>query len=110
MTRDTDYLADILEAIDAVRRHMPGSEEELLADEVLQAAILRWVQIVGEAANGVSDELRGRHPEVPWRKIVDMRNLVAHGYRDVDLSIVWQAVARDLPVLEQWVRAILEEM
>jgi uncharacterized protein with HEPN domain len=68
--------------------------------------VVHWVQTIGEAAAGISQDLRDRHPEVPWREIVDMRNLLAHGYRHVDPVIVWQVVVRDLPTLEKQVRAI----
>ncbi len=110
MIRDADFLTDMLDMIELVRRHAPASEEAFMADEVLQAAVLHWVQTIGEAANGVSEEVRGSRPDVPWRKIVDMRNLVAHGYRHVQLSIVWQVIVRDLPVLEIEVRNCLAEL
>ncbi|MGH9063028.1 MAG: HepT-like ribonuclease domain-containing protein [Acidimicrobiales bacterium] len=110
MSRDADLLADMLDMIELVKRHAPASEEAFIADEVLQAAVLHWVQTIGEAATGVSEEVRARHPEIPWRKIVDMRNLVVHGYRHVQLSIVWQVMARDLPALEAQVRRLLAEL
>lgn len=73
-------------------------------------AVIHWVQTTGEAANGVSSELRDEHPEVPWREIVDMRNLFAHGYRFVDPSIVLQVVIRDLPKLEVQIRDVVGEL
>lgn len=61
-----------------------------------------------EAANRLSEDLRAAHPEVPWRAIIDFRNLLAHGYDHVLLDRVWQVVAADLPPLEGRIRAILE--
>ncbi len=84
------------------------TEDEFVSDEVLFTAVVHWVQTIGEAANGVSEEVRRRHPDVPWREIVDMRNLLAHGYRYVDPAIVWQVVVRDLPPLEEQLRQILD--
>lgn len=110
LSRDQDALLDILEAIALIREHAPAAEEALREDVVRQAAVLRWIHIVGEAANRVSPELRQAHPEVPWRRVVDMRNLIAHAYDVVRLDIVWQAIQRDLPELEGHVSAILAEL
>jgi uncharacterized protein with HEPN domain len=110
VNRDSDFLLDIVEMIEAIRRHQPDDEPEFVGDEVLFTAVVHWIQTIGEAANGVSKELRERHPQVPWRQIVDMRNLLAHGYRHVDPSIVWQVVVRDLPPLDAEIRRILESL
>lgn len=108
MNPDRDFLLDIVELIETTERHRPETEAELLADEVLLTAIIHWVQTIGEAANGVSESLRADHPEVPWREIVDMRNLLAHGYRYVDPAIVWQVVVRDLPGLKDEIQGIVD--
>lgn len=110
MNPDRDFLLDILELVETIERHRPETETELLEDEVLLTAVIHWVQTIGEAANGVSDSLRARHPEVPWRQIVDMRNLLAHGYRYVDPAIVWQVVVRDLPGLKDEIQEIAESL
>lgn len=77
---------------------------------MLEAATLHWLEIIGEAANRVSEDVRARHPEVPWRAIIDLRNLLAHGYDYVLLDRVWQVVVADLPPLEEQVRSILAEL
>ena len=110
MNRDQDFLLDIIELIETIRRHQPGSEEEFAGDEVLLTATVHWVQTIGEAANAVSDATRRNHPEVPWRQVIDMRNLLAHSYRYVSPSIVWQVVVRDLPVLQAQIRRVLEQL
>ena len=104
MSRDLDTLHDILDMIELVGRHGPDDEMALRGDVVLQAATLHWIQTIGEAVGRLSAELRERYPELPWRQIADMRNLVVHGYNQVDLAIVWRAVERDLPPLEAQVR------
>lgn len=95
--------------MELIRTRGPRSREEL-DDAVLEAATLHWLEIVGEAANRLSEELRAAHPEVPWRAIIDFRNLLAHGYDHVLLDRVWQVIAVDLPSLEGQVRAILERL
>lgn len=107
MNRDRDFLLDIVELIETINRHRSTTEDEFLGDEVLVAATVHWVQTIGEAASKVSHDLRVSYPEVPWREIIDMRNLLAHGYRHVDPAIVWQVVVRDLPPLEEQVRQVL---
>lgn len=77
---------------------------------MLLTDVIHWVQTIGEAANGVSEELRSQYPAVPWRQIVDMRNLLAHGCRHVDPAIVWQVVVRDLPGLNEDIQAIADRL
>jgi uncharacterized protein with HEPN domain len=72
--------------------------------------VVHWIEIVGEAARDVSDEVRAAHPEVPWRVITDMRNRVSHGYFDIDLGVVWNTVTRDLPKLQESVTRSLAEL
>ena len=109
MNRDRDYLLDIVEMIEAINRNLPDTEDRFVDDEVLLTAVIHWVQTVGEAANAVSEETRAKYRDVPWRQVVDMRNLLAHGYRYVDPSIVWQVVVADLPKLESQIRVILDD-
>ena len=110
MNPDRDFLLDIVELIETIERYRPETEEKLVQDEVLLTAVIHWVQTIGEAANGVSEELRNQYPAVPWRQIVDMRNLLAHGYRHVDPAIVWQVVVRDLPGLSDEIQAIADRL
>jgi len=69
--------------------------------------VLHWIEIIGEAARGVGDKVRAGHPEVPWRVITGMRHRVSHGYFGIDLHVVWNTVARDLPTLQESVTRIL---
>ena len=110
MSRDEDALLDIAERIDLIKRHGPTDLTVLRTDVTRQAAALHWLLIIGEAANRVSPQLRERHPEVPWREIVDFRNLVAHGYDQVRVEEVWRVIERDLPALEEQIRVILAEL
>ncbi len=84
--------------------------DDFVGNEVLLTAVIHWVQTLGEAANGVSEESRSSYPDVPWRQVVDMQNLLAHGYRYVDPAIVWQVIVGDLPKLETQIRGILDDL
>ena len=97
---------------DLVRmRHMLDAAREAVAlsrgkgpraiarDRVLSLALVRLLEVVGEAAGRVSDETREAHPEVPWSQIVGLRNRLIHGYDSVDLEILWRILSDDLPRL-----------
>jgi uncharacterized protein with HEPN domain len=81
---------------------------DLETDRQLLLAIVKDVEIVGESASRKSEELRSRHPELPWAAIVAMRNRLVHAYFDIDHDIVWSTVASDLPSLLGAVETILE--
>lgn len=75
------------------------SRADLDRDRQLNLALVRLLEIIGEAANRVPDEERIRMPEIPWPQIVSLRNRLIHGYDEVDFDILWQIVTRDLPLL-----------
>lgn len=82
---------------------------DLESDEVLQLALTRAVEVVGEAAARVSEAARNRHPGIPWRDIVGMRNRLIHGYDAVDLDLLWDTVTVDLPPLVEALENALGE-
>ena len=110
MRSDRERLLDIQEAIARIERYLAGGRRSLSADEVLQQAVLRHLQIIGEAVRALSEELKEKHPGVPWAKIVGMRHVLVHNYFDVDGEVVAEVVNHDLPDLKRRVAAILEEL
>ncbi len=80
------------------------------ADEDAQLALVRLLEIIGEACASVSPDVRQRHPSVPWRAAADLRNRVIHGYFDVDLELVWTAAAREVPLLAVGAQAALDDL
>ncbi|HEV3012644.1 MAG TPA: DUF86 domain-containing protein [Actinomycetota bacterium] len=109
MRSDRERLLDILESVERIEAQAARGRGAFAADEVSQTAVVRWVEIIGEAARGLTEELRRAHPEVPWRQMVAMRNVLIHGYFDIDVDLVWSVAENDLPKLAAQVRAILEE-
>jgi len=113
MKSDAVYLHHILEAISRIERYVQGKTfEEFLRDELLQDGVIRQLSIIGEAARRVSEDLQRVYPEVPWKDIIGMRNIIVHDYFGVDLGEVWRTVQNDLqPLKAQIVRALeaLEE-
>ena len=85
------------------------SYAELIDDRVLALALVRLMEIVGEAANRVPKEEQSRHPEIPWRLIIGLRNRLIHGYDAIDYEILWHILDRDLPELVISLERILDE-
>lgn len=83
--------------------------EDLDRDDMLQLALTRAVEVIGEAAGRVSEVTRNRHAEIPWRNIVGMRNRLIHGYDAVDLNLLWDTVTVDLPPLIEALERVLAE-
>jgi uncharacterized protein with HEPN domain len=103
---DAERLADIIEAADKIATRVGRGREAFDKDEDVQIAIVHLIQIIGEAASGLSDALVDAHPEIPWRQIVAIRNRVVHGYFEVDLDILWDVAFGDVPGLATQVQAI----
>jgi uncharacterized protein with HEPN domain len=82
------------------------TREEFHGNEVLQYACVHLLEIIGEAANEISDKTRSQYTDVPWLKMINMRNRLIHGYIDIDMDIVWLTIKDDLPPLIDQVRRI----
>jgi uncharacterized protein with HEPN domain len=108
MRRDKLYLADIVEAADAIAVFLAGAERErFLQDDLLRSAVLQKLSIIGEAAARLSKEFRARHADVEWRDIVAFRNIAVHAYFAVQWSIVWTTATQDVPALREKISQIL---
>ncbi len=100
MQKDNAYLQDILEAAKAIRRFINGhSLEGFKSNEEKYEAVNRKFEIIGEAARRLSPEIQKEFPEIPWKLVTAMRNILIHDYDDVDLDVVWETAQRDQPPL-----------
>ena len=100
MRRDDARLLDILLAARAVVDYVRGATAERFeAESQLHDAVIRQLEIVGEAAGRLSDETRALHPGLPWRKMAGLRNILAHEYFQVNLQRIWQIAQADIPDL-----------
>ena len=104
---DLDRLEHILEAAERIAIYAAPGEDAFLADAMRQDAIIRNLEIIGEAAGRVSHELRDAHPEVPWADVIGHRNVLVHDYRRLIHDLIWRVVAEELPTLAERVRAIV---
>jgi uncharacterized protein with HEPN domain len=109
--RIPDYLSHILQAIERIERHTSDVDEMgFLSSELIQDAVIRNLEIIGEAANNVLREdasFATKHPDIPWQVMYAMRNRLSHAYDKVDMEIVWKTIQRDLPELYRLVQAAI---
>lgn len=109
--RDKGRLQDILQAIEYVKQFTEGlSYDEFLKDKRTYFAIVKNVEIVGEAAYMLSSEFKEQHPELPWKAIINMRHVLVHGYTNIMPEILWETVQEDLDPVEQQVIEYLKEI
>lgn len=103
--RLTDYVHHMRDATDRIQRYTSDkSQLDFTTDEQLQDAVVRNIEIIGEAARNVSlhaPEFAQQNAQIPWAALYAMRNRVSHGYWTIDLAVVWQVIQRDLPELKE---------
>ena len=99
MREDTEKLKDILEAIARIDKYVGLGRKAFEESELIQTWYVRHLEIVGEAARTLSDDARKSAPDIPWKEIIGMRNILARNYFEIDLDIVWVVVANKLPAL-----------
>ena len=108
MTKDPRvYLAHILECLRKIERFTAEGRTRFSQDAMVQDAVLRNFEIIGEAAKRLDDSFRGAHPQIPWRALAGLRDVLIHQYEGVDLGRVWTIVEQDLPGLRASISALL---
>ncbi|TAO01281.1 MAG: DUF86 domain-containing protein [Phormidium sp. SL48-SHIP] len=106
------FLYHIKESIEAIAIHIQQGKQVFLTNRTVQMAVLRELEIIGEAANKLPDELKNQYPSVPWRDMTDFRNILAHHYWAIDLETVWNIIHnRDkLPDLKIQVKICIQDL
>lgn len=108
MTKDPRvYLAHILECTERIERFTAKGRDYFFREEMVQDAVLRNFEVIGEAAKRLDDDYRAAHPQVPWRALAGLRDVLIHQYEGVDLARVWTVIVNDLPGLKRSLLTLL---
>lgn len=105
--RDLLFLEHIRDAIERIERFTSEGRTAFMGDDKTQSAVMRQLEIIGEATKRLSEEFRRVHPDLPWREMAATRDRLVHGYFTVKLDIVWNVIEKDLPHVKRHVGALL---
>ena len=108
--RDKERLEHILSAIDRIQRYTVGkSYQDLTADDMMYYAVVKNIEIIGEAANMLTPIFQQSHPETPWKMVKGMRNYIVHEYFQIDDIVVWDVIKNNIPELREQILRYLSE-
>jgi uncharacterized protein with HEPN domain len=105
-----ERLRDILDAIDNIERYASRGRDVFEKDELIQSWFLRHLQIIGEAVRTMPEEIKSSESEIPWMKIIGMRNILVHDYFEIDTDVVWSVVENDIPTLRGQIEELIEKL
>lgn len=107
---DTVYLKHILDAISLIEEYTNGmTYDDFIDNHLVQDGVIRQIQIIGEATKRLSNSLKEKNKQIPWRDITGMRDKLVHDYLGVDLDAVWYTIEKDIPSLKSKIKKILEK-
>lgn len=108
---DLPYINHILDAITDIESFiLKVSKDNFFNNKEKQSAVVRQIEVIGEAVKNLSNELRNKYPIVPWNKIAGIRDRIVHKYFDVDLNIIWDVINNDLQILKQKILKIKKDL
>jgi len=110
VTGDKTYLEHILDAIDRIQQYTADGRDAFMTNNMIQDAVVRNFEIIGAAAKRLTERLRHRHPQIPWKRAAGFRDVLSHDYMSIDLAIVWNVIESHLPSLREAVRELLAEI
>ncbi len=110
MKCDRLYLTHILECIITIEEYTVEGRESFFAAKIIQDAVIRNLEIIGEATKKISYDLRDQYSDIPWREMAGMRDVLIHEYFGVDLNIVWNVVESELPKIKSKMTVVLQKL
>lgn len=108
MRDPAERLRDILEAIEKIEVYADQGKDSFEQDPLIQSWFIRHLQLIGEAARTLPEDIRSLTPDIQWKDIIGMRQILVHHYFGIDSSILWNVVEQDLPILKPQVEALLQ--
>jgi uncharacterized protein with HEPN domain len=106
---DVPYLLHIRDAVNDIKKFIDGMDFlSFSQNDLVASAVIRKLEIIGEASNKISGETKEEYSEIPWRTMTDMRNVLIHHYFGVDLTAVWDTIQKDLPSLKEKIEKIIK--
>ena len=104
------FIKDIVDAIESIEKFVAGMNfEEFKNDDKTVSAVVRKLEIIGEATKNIPDEIKEKYPKLPWREMAKIRDKLIHSYFSVDFEIVWKVIKEELPLLKPEIEEILHE-
>ena len=104
-------LEHIVQAIERIKRYTLGKRfDDLVKDDMMYYAVVKNIEIIGEAANLLTNEFKSEHPDTQWKLITGMRNYIVHEYFQVDNTVIWDVIQNDLPYLEAQIKDYLKNL
>ena len=109
MKSDKVYLTHIMECIESIEEYTEEGKEKFIKSKLIQDAVIRNLEIIGEATKKISRDTRDSYSELPWREMAGLRDVLIHDYFGVDIKMVWNVVEKELPKVKRSVRVILAD-
>ena len=110
MRNDKQWLEDIIAAIEKITKYSVLGKEKFINDELIQVWVIFQFQVIGEAANKLSSNLKQNSIEIRWKEIVGLRNFIVHEYFGIDLDEIWNTVQKDIPILEKQILELIDKI
>lgn len=110
MKNEKLYLSNIKECIEKIETYTSEGKDVFMRNRMMQDAVIRNLEIIGEATKRISTELREQYPNIPWRQMAGLRDVLIHDYLKIDLQEVWEVVEIDLPDLKPKIENILQTL
>ncbi|MBF0338448.1 MAG: DUF86 domain-containing protein [Nitrospirae bacterium] len=105
------FIRDILEYIEKTERFVEGmSYENFSGDEKTGLAVIRCIEVIGEAAKNIPERVRDKYPQIPWKDMAGMRDIIIHAYFGIEMRRIWEVVTVKLPALKQHIRKLLDDI
>ena len=105
------FVYDIAESIKDIKSFLKGvSKKYFFKDKLRQNAVIRGLEIIGESTKNIPDSFREKYPEVQWRRIAGLRDIIIHAYFEIDLDTTWEIINKDLPLLEKQINEIKKNL